>query len=83
MADKVMAQRSTLTSEPRDLAYLLSPPFNGSARTNPEGSVTIMFRGGEGGPRHGYIYHSGALLTKHPGDPKDYIYHLTNEWYEY
>ncbi len=83
LADKVMAQRATLTGEPRDLVDIVPRQFSASARTNADGSVTIIFRGGEGGPRHGYIYHSGALLTNHPGDPDAFLYHLTNGWYEY
>ena len=83
MAAKVIAQKATLTSQPRELADIVPTPFTASARTNSDGSVTIMFPGGEGGPRHGYIYHSGALLTQHPGDPDAYLCHLTNGWYEY
>ncbi len=83
LAQKVMAQKATLTSEPRDLPDIVPRQFSPSARTNADGSVTIMFAGGEGGPRHGYIYHSGGLLNKFPGDPDAYLYHLTNGWYEY
>ena len=83
MAGKVIAQKATLTSQPRDLGDLVPPPFKASGMTNADGSVTIQFPGGEGGPRHGYLYQSGTLLTNLPGDPDQYIYHLTNEWYEY
>ena len=83
IAEKILAQRNFLTDQPRDLGNMVPPPFTASARTNDDGSVTIVFAGGEGGPRHGYIYHSGALLTKKPGDPEAYFYDLTNGWYEY
>ncbi len=83
MAEKVLARRGSLTQQARDLGDIVPPPFTAWARTNGDGSVTIDFSGGEGGPRHGYIYHSGALLTSKPGDPEAYFYHLTNWWYEY
>ncbi len=83
MASNVMAQK-TLTSEPRDLGGAVPPALKIWACTNADGSVTIMFSGGEGGPRHGYIYHTGALLTNPPwASPGESIYHLTNQWYEY
>ena len=63
MAGKVIAQKATLTSQPRDLGDLVPPPFKASGMTNADGSVTIQFPGGEGGPRHGYLYHSGVLLS--------------------
>src|SRR6266478_5654214 len=74
MATKVMAQRATLSSQPRELGSILPSASRASARTNTDGSVTIIFAGGNGGPRHGYIYHSGALLTKHPGDADASLY---------
>jgi hypothetical protein len=83
MAGKIMAQKTTLTSQPRDLGDIVPRPFTASGRTNADGSVTIIFSGGEGGPRHGYLYHSGALLTRNPGDPDAFFCHITNGWYEY
>ena len=83
MVEKVLAHRERLTSQPANASDLLPDPFKASAMTNADGSVAIRFPGGEGGPRHGYIYYSGPLLTNLPGDPDAYIYHLTNEWYEY
>lgn len=83
MAEKVLAQRASLSEQGRDVGDIVPRPFTASARTNRDGSVTIWFPGGEGGPRHGYVYHSGALLTNKPGDPDAYFYHLTNGWYEY
>lgn len=83
VVQKVMAQKASLTDQSGDLGDIMPRQLTASARTNADGSVTILFPGGEGGPRHGYIYHSGALLTSKPGEPDGYIYHLTNGWYEY
>ena len=83
MAQNIFAHKERLTSQPADVSDLVPRPFKASVVASTDGSVTIMFPGGEGGPRHGYIYHSGPPLTNLPGDPAAYIYHLTNQWYEY
>ena len=75
-----MEHRETL-ADPKELQRIVQRRVDGG--TNPDGSVTIWFPGGEGGPRHGYLYHSGRLLTSKPGNPQDYFCHLTNGWYEY
>ena len=83
MAENILAHKERLTSQPADISDLVPRPFKASAVSSTDRSVTIVFPGGEGGPRHGYIYHSGPLLTNLPGDPDAYIYHLTNQSYEY
>jgi len=83
MAKAILAQAATLTAEPRDFRALVNRPLGASARTNADGSVTMLFPGGEGGPRHGHIYHSGTVLTNWPPGSGDYVHHLTNNWYEY
>lgn len=83
MAKAILAQSATLTAQAKDFGPLVNRPQGASARTNADGSVTMLFPGGEGGPRHGHIYHSGAVLTDWPPGSGDYVYRLTNNWYEY
>lgn len=83
LADTVARNRQTLTGDLQTVRIQSSPGFI-RAQTNDNGSLTIWFPGGDGGLRHGYIYHSGSPLTGKPGNnPGDYFVWLTNSWYEY
>ena len=83
MVKKVVANRTILRDRPRALNAVVERPYGASAMTNADGSVTILFPGSEVGPRHGYLYHSGELLSAMPFDPEAHFVHLTNGWYEY
>ena len=83
IVQKVMESRALLTAESQNLFKIARIPGLASAYTNADGSITIWFPGGEGGPRHGYIYHSGERLTTKPANPDEYFFRLTNGWYEY
>jgi hypothetical protein len=83
VVQEVLQNRLRLTSDSQFLHKIIDRPFAGSASTNSDGSLTVYFPGGEGGPRHGYLYHSGGQLAHRPGDTNAYFLHLTNGWYEY
>ena len=83
MMKKVVANRTLLRDTPRAVNAVVERPYGASAMTNADGSVTILFPGSEAGPRHGYLYHSGELLSAMPFDPEAHFVHLTNGWYEY
>ena len=78
----VLSNQSTLTDGVRNAGSLrptVPPP---EVHTNTDGSLTILFPGGEGGPRHGYLYHSGGPQALSNWQSEGLV-HLTNGWYEY
>ena len=81
MVAKILQHRSELEAQPRSLRGIVQREAFG--QTNAEGALTILFPGGEGGPRHGYLYYSGSLLATDPVHVDEPITHLTNHWYEY
>jgi hypothetical protein len=83
MAQRIVQDETLLATHPAEIDKRLWREYGASVTTNADGSVTVWFHGSEAGPRHGYIYHSGAPLTAKPGDPKGWFVHLTNGWYEY
>jgi hypothetical protein len=83
IVQQVLQSRALLTDQPRRFEGVAPQSIVGFASTNSDGSMTVMFPGGEGGPRHGYLYHSGDWRGAAPTDPSGYLHHLTNGWYEY
>jgi hypothetical protein len=80
---EIMQNKSLLADQPRLLEGIAHGPVFISGKTNADGTVTIRFAGGEGGVRHGYLFHSGTQLSLTQANPEDRIWHLTNSWYEY
>jgi hypothetical protein len=83
MAQKVIQHREALHQEPSDLKDLVGRPEGVYGRSNADGSLLILFPGGEGGPRHGILYFSGGVLATNPVHAGEPIIHLTNGWHEY
>ena len=83
MIQRIMDQKSALADQPRSLHEIVRRADGVYGRTNADGSLFILFPGGEGGPRHGYLYDSGRLLVANPVHEGEPFVHLTNGWYEY
>jgi hypothetical protein len=80
--EQVLTNRTGLSDQPRILSEIHVDQTVISAKTNKDGSIIVRFAGGEGGPRHGYLYQSVGSL-QFPTERPDAIVHLTNNWYEY
>ena len=83
MLQKIMQHKSALEAQPRSLQDIVRRPDGVYGRTNPDGSMLVLFPGGEGGSRHGYLYYSGGQLAANPVHEGEPFIRLTNGWYEY